>query len=130
MYSIIKNVLFLFLLFNLNILKAQNQLNLSNLKFEKIDEMFSEKIHFISNSRAMYIITTKSIYNSKIYVDKCPCSYTIKGNKISIKCECEDKEIYEKPIEDSFIYDVKNNTLKSTYWKTLKGEAIVWKLIN
>lgn len=95
-----------------------------------MDEKVSEKIHFLSNSKAMYIITTKSIYNSSAYIDKCLCSITIKANKISIKCECEDKEIYEKPMEDSFIYDEKNKILKYTYWKSLKGEPIVWKPIK
>jgi hypothetical protein len=125
-----KIILSLFFLFNLNVLIAQNNIDLTNLKFEKMDEKVSEKIHFLSNSKATYIITTKSIYNSSTYIDKCPCSITIKADKISIKCECEDKEIYEKPIEDSFIYDKKNKILKSTYWKTVKGEPILWKLIN
>lgn len=113
------------------VLNAQSSINLENLKFEKIGNSkgVTESIKFYSNTKGLYTITTKSLYSTKTYIDECPCKCEVKDDIIYIKCECEDKEIYDKPIEDAFLFDALKNQLKSTKWREANGNSIYWKLI-
>lgn len=115
---------------NCYVLNAQSSINLENLKFEKIGNSkgVTESIKFYSNTKGIYTITTKSLYTSKTYIDKCPCECEVKDNVISIMCECDDKEIYDTPIEDAFLFDALKNQLKSTKWRETNGNPIYWKL--
>ena len=88
---------------------CQSKLNLSGQTFEKEKKngTSSVKIEFKSNNVANYIMSG-TLYNGSAFRDVCPCSYSITGPTIKIKCICSDKEIYPDPIEHRFNYN--NNT--------------------
>jgi hypothetical protein len=100
---------------------AQKELDLTNKTFLQEDESpATTELFFTSKNQVTYIITNE-IYG-KTYIDKCPGKATLSGNKISIICNCADKEIYPDPIKESFVYDSKTKTLKSTSY------SLVWRL--
>lgn len=124
-----KNLLFVILaLFIVQNSKAQNPPDLTNKTFilqEKIPNSTTELL-FLSKTKVNYIIT--NLINGKTFIDKCPGTATYVGSKISIKCLCEDKDLYPDPIEDTFIYDSKYSILKSTQSRTIDGLYFEWKL--
>ncbi len=106
---------------------AQIELDLTHKTFLKEDEVPSTtELFFTSKNQVTYIITSE--INGKIYIDKCPGKATLNGNKISIICNCADKEIYPDPIKDNFVYDSKANTLISTSYRSRNGVYFVWRL--
>ena len=71
---------------------AQSELDLTNKTFLQEDEVPSTtELFFTSKNQVTYIITSE--INGKTYIDKCPGKATLSGNKISIICNCADKEI-------------------------------------
>ena len=124
-----KNVLILAaILLSFGAIKAQTQLDFTNKTFLKENKTLNstEELFFTSKNQVTYIIT--SVINGNTYIDKCPGKATLSGNKISILCNCTDKEIYPDPIKDSFVYDSKNKTLTSTSYRSLNGVYFVWSL--
>ena len=111
---------------------AQNGLDLTKKTFRKADKIpdniSTEEIYFTSKNQVIYIIT--SVIKGKTYIDKCSGKATLTGNKISINCICEDKELYPDPITDTFIYDSKSQTLTSTVYLYADGtkKHIVYNL--
>ena len=105
---------------------AQKSIDLSGKAFahEKNTTISSSVLKFKPNNQVVYVITND--INGKIYVDECPGKSTIQGNKISIVCNCPDKEIYPDPIKDSFTFDAVSNSLISGS-KNLNGKNIIWK---
>ena len=105
--------------------------DLSGKKFEQIDEIPNSTTHlyFKSNTEAAYIMTG-SLMNGKTFRDECSCKSTIQGNKISINCICDDREIYPDPIKDSFVYDAASNSLKSTSYSDRNRNPFIWKYKN
>jgi hypothetical protein len=110
---------------------AQSSFDLTGKKFEQIDEIpnSSTFLYFKSNTEAVYIMTG-SLMSGKTFRDECSCKATIQGNKISINCICDDREIYPDPIKDSFVYDPNTKSLSSTTYRSLKGNPFIWKLSN
>ena len=86
----------------------------------------STEVYFNTKTEVIYTIT--NTINGKTFVDKCTGKAIISGNKISIKCLCDDKEIYPDPIEDSFIYDSKSKKLTSTSYRSTDGVYFIWNL--
>ena len=106
---------------------AQTELDLTNKTFLQEDEVPSTtELFFTSKNQVTYIITSE--INGKTYIDKCPGKATLSGNKISIICNCADKEIYPDPIKDSFVYDSKTKTLISSSYRSRNGVYFVWRL--
>ena len=64
-----------------------------------------------------------SPFSGRSFQDICPCTATVNGTNIKIKCNCEDKEVYPDPIEDNFVFDKKKKQLISTKYKYTKGSA-------
>jgi hypothetical protein len=105
---------------------GQSTFDLSGKQFEQIDDIPSTTtLYFKSNSTASYVMV--STIGGKTYRDECSCKATVSGNKISINCICDDKEIYPDPIKDSFMYDEKNQILTSTSYRTVDGKYFIWK---
>jgi hypothetical protein len=118
--------LLLFSFLFLSTLQAQTTIDLTGKQFEQIDDIPSTTtLYFKSNTTASYVIV--STIGGKTYRDECSCKATISGNKISINCICDDKEIYPDPIKDSFVYDPQSQTLTSTSYRTVAGKYFVWK---
>jgi hypothetical protein len=110
----------------LSTLQAQTTIDLTGKQFEQIDDIPSTTtLYFKSNTTASYVMV--STIGGKTYRDECSCKATISGNKISINCICDDKEIYPDPIKDSFVYDPQSQTLTSTSYRTVAGKYFVWK---
>ena len=106
---------------------AQSELDLTNKTFQQVDKVPStSELFFSSKNEVVFIIT--NVINGKTYIDKCPGKSTVTGNKISINCFCEDKELYPDPITDSFNYDSKSKTLISTRYRSTDGIFFVWNL--
>ena len=107
---------------------AQNELNLTGKTFQKVDKTPSStsEVYFASKTEVVYIIT--SVISGKTYIDKCPGKATINGNKVSINCLCDDKEIYPDPILDSFNYDSQSKRLTSASYRSIDGVWVVWNL--
>jgi len=107
---------------------AQSDLDLTNKKFQQVDKIpnSTTEILFTSKNQVVYIIT--NVINGKTYIDKCPGKAALSGNKISINCNCEDKELYPEPITDSFIYDSTSKTLTSKSYRSIDGAYFVWNL--
>jgi hypothetical protein len=120
----------LFLLLFSTVLSAQS-IDLSGKKFEQIAKIPNSTTHlyFKSNTESVYVMTNV-LMSGKTYIDECPCKTTVKGNNIEISCVCDDKEIYPDPINDSFIYDVATNSLKSTSYSDRDRNPIYWKFKN
>jgi hypothetical protein len=110
------------MLFTFGAVNAQTELDLTNKTFLNEDDYngTSRELFFNSKNQVTYIITTE--INGKTYIDKCPGKATISGNEISIIYNCADKEIYPDPIKESFVYDSKTKTFKSTSYR------FVWRL--
>ena len=108
---------------------SQNVLDLKNKQFHQLDKTPNSDTYltFLSNSKAMYIMTGSLPISGKSFRDECPCAVTVSGNKISISCICDDKEIYPDPIEDSFIYETQNQKLISNRY-SIGGKYIEWVL--
>jgi hypothetical protein len=105
---------------------AQSNIDLTGKQFEQIDDIPSTTtLYFKSNTTASYVMV--STIGGKTYRDECSCKATVSGNKISINCICDDKEIYPDPIKDSFVYDSQSQTLTSTSYRTVAGKYFVWK---
>jgi hypothetical protein len=118
--------LLLFSFLFLSTLQAQTTIDLTGKQFEQIDDIPSTTtLYFKSNTTASYVMV--STIGGKTYRDECSCKATISGNKISINCICDDKEIYPDPIKDSFVYDPQSQTLTSTSYRTVAGKYFVWK---
>jgi hypothetical protein len=98
------------------------------LKVGKTPDMDNyEEIYFISKTEVVYIITNK--IRGKIYVNKCSGKAIVNRNIISIKCYCDDKDLFPEPIEDKFIYNPKNKKLVSErYSWTGNGDNIIWNI--
>jgi hypothetical protein len=116
------------MLLSFGAINAQAELDLTNKTFLQDDEIpnSTTELFFTSKNQVTYIITNE--INGKTYIDKCPGKATLSGNKISIICNCADKELYPDPIKDSFIYDSKNKTLISTSYRSRNGVYFVWSL--
>lgn len=107
---------------------AQYELDLSNKTFQQVDKIpeSTTELYFASKTQVIYIIT--NTIKGKTYIDKCPGKATLQGYKVSIICECDDKEIYPDPILDSFNYDPKSKTLVSTRYRSTDGRFHLWNL--
>ncbi len=105
-------------------LSSAQTTSLAGKKFLQADNIPGETyLRFESNTKATFIMSSMG------YTDECPCSCTVSGNKISIKCLCADRELYPDPIEDSFTYDAAKGILTSTRYRTTSGGAFfVWNL--
>jgi len=106
---------------------AQKSNNLIGKTFQQIENISNSttEIKFISNTQVVYVIT--NVINGKTYIDECPGKSTFINNKLTINCNCSDKEIYPDPIKDSFVYDSKSNTLTSTSFRSVDGKFFVWE---
>ncbi len=106
---------------------AQKSNNLVGKTFQQIENISNSttEIKFISNTQVVYVIT--NVINGKTYIDECPGKSTFINNKLTINCNCSDKEIYPDPIKDSFVYDSKSNTLTSTSFRSVDGKFFVWE---
>ena len=106
---------------------AQKSNNLIGKTFQQIENISNSttEIKFISNTQVVYVIT--NVINGKTYIDECPGKSTFINNKLTINCNCSDKEIYLDPIKDSFVYDSKSNTLTSTSYRSVDGKFFVWE---
>jgi hypothetical protein len=106
---------------------AQKSNNLIGKTFQQIENISNSttEIKFISNTQVVYVIT--NVINGKTYIDECPGKSTFINNKLTINCNCSDKEIYPDPIKDSFVYDSKSNTLTSTSYRSVDGKFFVWE---
>ena len=122
-------VLTIISIFTFSLLNAQIA-DLTGKQFHQMDEMPDSDTYlkFVSSTKATYIMTGTLPISHQSYRDECPCTVTITGSKVSIRCICSDKEVYPDPIEDSFTYDSKTQTLTSTRFRSLDGEYWVWKL--
>jgi hypothetical protein len=106
---------------------AQKSNNLIGKTFQQIENISNSttEIKLISNTQVVYVIT--NVINGKTYIDECPGKSTFINNKLTINCNCSDKEIYPDPIKDSFLYDSKSNTLTSTSFRSVDGKFFVWE---
>ena len=116
------------MLLTFGIATAQSNLDLTGKTFLMVDKIpnSNTELYFISKIQVVYIIT--NIINGKTYIDKCPGKATYSDNKISIKCFCDDKELYPEPFIDSFIYDSSSEKLTSKSYRSTAGVYIVWNL--
>jgi hypothetical protein len=117
--------------FSINFCNAQSNYDLTGKKFEQIDEIpnSSTFLYFKSNTEAVYTMTG-SLMSGKTFRDECSCKTSVQGNKISINCICDDREIYPDPIKDSFVYDAATGSLKSTSYSDRNQNPFIWKLKN
>jgi len=97
-----------------NLTYAQESFNLTGKTFEYINNETNskEQYAFISNNEAKLIMLSE--FNGKSYKDVCLCKCSVEGNNVKVSCNCEDKEIYPKPLKETFIYDKGKNTLTTT----------------
>lgn len=104
---------------------AQSPADLTGLRFEQLDknEDASSVLQFFSNKQAVYIMSGKSLYSGRRYSDQCPCTVTVNKTAVTIRCICDDRDIYPDPIEDAYIYDNKMGKLTSTRYKYSSGSA-------
>jgi hypothetical protein len=116
------------MLLTFGFVNAQSELDLTNKTFQQVDKIpnSTTEILFTSKNQIIYIIT--NVINGNTYIDKCPGKATLSGNKVSINCNCEDKELYPDPITDSFIYDSKSKKLTSKSNRSTDGAYFVWNL--
>lgn len=121
-------LLLIIMLFNFEIVSAQTELDLTNKTFQQVDKIpnSTTELYFETKNQVVYIIT--NVINGKTYIDKCRGKATLRGNKISINCTCDDKEIYPEPVLDSFTYDSKSKNLTSTSYRSTDGVYFVWNL--
>jgi hypothetical protein len=107
---------------------AQTELDFTGKTFQQVEKIpnSTTELHFTSKNQVTYIIT--NIINGKTYIDKCNGKATLSGNKISVKCICDDKELYPDPISDSFVYNATSKTLTSTSYRSTDGVYLIWKL--
>lgn len=121
-------LIFALSIFCFGIANAQTELDLTNKTFQQVNKIpnSTTELLFTSKNQVTYIIT--NIINGKTYIDKCKGKATLNGNKISINCICDDKEIYPDPIIDSFNFDSKTNTLTSTSYRSIDGVYFLWNL--
>lgn len=120
--------LFSFILLMIANLAAQGSFDLTGKIFQQVDNIpnSTTDLKFNSNTQVLIIITNQM--NGKTYVDECPGKATVQGNKITIYCTCEDREIYPDPIRDSYTYDQKSQVLTSTSYRSAVGKYFIWKL--
>lgn len=104
---------------------AQTSTNLVGLRFQQYQKDVNTYaiLEFSSNKQVNYVMGGVLPFNGKSFRDVCPGTYTITGNKITIKCVCADKDVFPDPLEDSFIYDGKTKVLTSTRYKYTIGSA-------
>ncbi len=112
----------------ITLVKAQSNVDLTGKTFQQIDKIpnSTTELYFKSKTQVDFIIT--NIISGKTYVDHCGGKATINGNKISINCSCDDKELYPDPIVDKFNYSSKSKTLISTSYKNSDGLNFTWNL--
>ena len=126
---------FILALFAFNISNAQSDINLSGMRFEEYTKASdaSTILEFKSNTRAIYIMSGVSPFSGRSFQDICQCTAIVNGNRVNIKCNCEDKEVYPDPIIDNFVFDKSHKQLVSTKYQYTDGSApnreLAWKYI-
>lgn len=107
------------------LMRSQTKIDFSGLKFQQYDKLTNgtTSIQFISNTQAIFVMQGVLSLSGKSYRDECPCKCTVVGDKVTINCSCEDKELYPDPIKESFIYDTKKKILTSTVSRYTGGSA-------
>jgi len=113
------------LIFFCSFVNAQTAANLSGLRFKhyQIDKNSYAILEFATNRQVNYIIGGVLPMSGKSYQDICPGTYSIEGNKITIRCVCADREVFPDPLEDSFIYNSKSRKLTSTRYQYTVSSA-------
>jgi hypothetical protein len=120
---------------------SQDLKNLPGLKFQEYNKTTGTytRIEFGSNKQVSCVMGGVLPISNRSYREVCPGTYTITGNKITIKCVCADKDLFPDPIEDSFTYDSKTKSLISTRYKYSSGSAptpslvmksVIWQPVN
>lgn len=118
-------LLLLFSFYQVSFAFTQTPTNLSGLRFQQYQKDNSSYaiLEFSTNKQVSYVMGGMLPMSGKSYKDACTGTYSVSGNKITIKCTCSDKDLFPDPIEDSFQYDSKTKTLTSTRYKYTVGSA-------
>lgn len=121
-----KNILLIVICFVFKQSYGQSQLNLTGKTFEYIDKrsQVTSAYTFLSNKSARLKILTE--LSGKIYEDNCTCKCEIDRNKISVNCECDDKEVYKEELKEVFLIDPQKKTLKTTIHLDINRNPLIY----
>lgn len=105
--------------------RTQTGIKLFGMNFQqksKNSDSYTQ-IHFVSDKQVNYVMGGVLPISGRAYKETCEGTYTIIGNKINIRCQCADKEMYPDPIEDNFIFDSRTKSIKSSRFRYTSGSA-------